>query len=355
MNDSLASLLAALQADLLAFLRALDGVQQDIRFDDVGAAQRALAASGTPALARAAARVADITASEDADGNALGDTLRAALDHLLTADAAFRRARDPAAFGAAFIGSRRHHCRALELLYRQRAALPLLESCFRLDDPLPGPDTGGGIRHVEAAPGRAAYSLYVPEYYEPTRRWPLIVCLHGAFGHGEEYLWTWLRVARSRGYLLLAPKSAGPTWSILRPELDGAAILGALDEVLATCAVDPARVHLSGLSDGGTFAWLLGLAHAERFAALAPIAGVLPPGADGLLREGRGRELPLHVVHGVHDTIFPVATIRSTCALLERLGYALTYTELPDWGHALTERINENVLLPWFESLPAPA
>ena len=33
------------------------------------------------------------------------------------------------------------------------------------------------------------------------------------------------------------------------------------------------------------------------------------------------------------------------------LGYALTYTELPDWGHALTHRLNEQIVLPWFEAL----
>lgn len=351
MNGALADVLPALQADLLAFLRTLEEVQQDLRFDDVGAAQARLAQAGAPALARAAASLA-ATDAGPADA-ALLETLRLAVEHLVTADDVFRRTRDAASFGAAFIGARRHQCRALELLYRRRLTLPLLEPYFRLGGPPPDDGHGCGIRHVAADGGRCEYSVYVPEYYDSAQHWPLILCLHGGYGHGEEYLWTWLRAARSQGYLLLAPKSRGPTWSIMAPEVDVPGVLAALDDILASHAVDPARVFLTGLSDGGTFSYLLGLAEAMRFAALAPVAGVLPPSADTVLRAGAGRDLPLHVVHGVHDSIFPVATTRSTCALLERLGYDLAYTELPDWGHALTGHINETLLLPWFEARTA--
>ena len=106
---------------------------------------------------------------------------------------------------------------------------------------------------------------------------------------------------------------------------------------------------LTGLSDGASFSFLLGLEAHDRFVAMAPIAGVLGPMTDPLLRAGRGRELPIHVIHGVHDAIFPVQTIRSTNDLLRSLKYALTYTELPDWGHALTTDINESIVAPWFQ------
>ena len=31
---------------------------------------------------------------------------------------------------------------------------------------------------------------------------------------------------------------------------------------------------------------------------------------------------------------------------------SVSYTELPDWGHAYTYSINETLVLPWFEQLP---
>jgi phospholipase/carboxylesterase len=72
-----------------------------------------------------------------------------------------------------------------------------------------------------------------------------------------------------------------------------------------------------------------------------------------MLREGRGKDTPLFVIHGVHDFIFPVTFTRQTNNLLKQIGYDVKYEELPDWGHAFTYSINERLVLPWFESLPA--
>ena len=75
--------------------------------------------------------------------------------------------------------------------------------------------------------------------------------------------------------------------------------------------------------------------------------------ADPMLRAGTGKELPIFVIHGVQDFIFPVTFTRSTNALMKHLGYNLKYEELPEWGHALPYSINERLVLPWFESLPS--
>jgi phospholipase/carboxylesterase len=221
-------------------------------------------------------------------------------------------------------------------------------------EPTPQEDTAPvGFIHKEGGNWRAEYSLYVPEYYTPQQRWPLIVCLHGGFGHGNEYIWTWLRPAKSKGYLLLSPKSLGPTWSVLTPALDIRSIQAMLDDVLTTYAVDRTRIYLTGLSDGGIFTYILGIARPELFTGIAPVAGQMHVMVDTLLRQGRGKELPIFVVHGAQDYIFPVAFTRQTCNLLTRLGYNVTYEELPDWGHAYTYTINERLVLPWFERVSA--
>ena len=38
---------------------------------------------------------------------------------------------------------------------------------------------------------------------------------------------------------------------------------------------------------------------------------------------------------------------------LDKLGYQLTYTELPEWGHAYTDAINERLVWPWFSTSAA--
>ena len=104
-------------------------------------------------------------------------------------------------------------------------------------------------------------------------------------------------------------------------------------------------------ADGGTFSYIFGLASAELFAGIAPIAGDFHPMMDPLLRQKKGIDTPLLVVHGVHDRIFPVETARQACQLFERIGYKVSYRELPDWGHAYPYKINEQIVLPWFVGL----
>lgn len=333
----------AAAAPVLRFLRALERAQQDIRFDDPGAARRALSGQAGNALAEAEAALGD------GDGPGAG-VLRQALVLLRDAEAAFLTPRPWPDYAAAFLHSRHQQCEALALIYQHLESLPGLAPYFRLDGtPVGGP--GSGLEHLAAGRGRAACSLYLPEREAPASGWPLVVCLHGSHGRGSEYLWTWLRAGRSRGYAVLAPKSLGATWSMADPRIDTERVLAAMDAIAAARPVDGARVLLTGLSDGGTFGYLLALGAPDRFRALAPIAGVLPPALEPALRAGRGRDLPLHVVHGAHDAIFPVHTARTATALLARLGYDVTYTELDDWGHALTNDINETLLAPWFDAI----
>ena len=70
--------------------------------------------------------------------------------------------------------------------------------------------------HDHNEPGsRGGFSLYVPEYYTPDRAWPLVMALHGGSGNGRNFLWSWLRDARSFGAILIAPTATGPTWALM--------------------------------------------------------------------------------------------------------------------------------------------
>lgn len=266
-------------------------------------------------------------------------------------------------FGETFLRSRAALCRGVYLLYAVRAQLPLLQQYWvlptavpqleALETTTPDIEVPVGFSHRPRTDTRGEYSLYVPENYTPQQTWPLIVCLHGGYGRGDEYILTWLRPAKSHGYLLLSPKSAGPTWSVLNPPLDIRSIQAMLAEVCDTYAVDRKRIYLTGLSDGGIFTYLLGLTCADVFAGIAPVAGELHAMVDPLLRRGQGKNVPIFIVHGAQDFIFDVRFARQASDLLQKLGYQVTYQELPDWGHAYPYTINEQLVLPWFVGLAA--
>lgn len=260
--------------------------------------------------------------------------------------------------GAAFINSlvqcRQLLVQTLEELFAVRAQLPVLGAHFGAN-PAAGGNPGTGLIAWEAGEEHEACALYVPDHYSPDREWPLIVALHGASGSGREYVWTWQRLAAEHGYLVLAPKSTEITWSVLQPHIDVASVTGAIDRALAAYRIDRKRVFLTGLSDGATFSYLVAFLAPEYFAGVAPIAGELSQVAEPLLRRREGREVPLLVVHGAHDHIFPIQTVRSTSGLLQHLGYDIRFDELADWGHAYPYRIHRERIMPWFEALAARA
>jgi phospholipase/carboxylesterase len=242
-----------------------------------------------------------------------------------------------------------HLAQAQEHFYVVRNLLPPFRDYWSPDHettPDGAPPTAPLVR-VGAGGHHGGFSVFVPEQYEAARAWPLIVALHGGSGNGRDFLWTWVRNAKARGYLVVAPTAVGSTWS---EEEDDAGLLQILDWLAARYNVAPRRVLLTGLSDGGTFTLVYGLAHPDRYRALAPLCGVFHPvnAANGNL--GRARDVPVYLVHGARDFLFPVAYAHLTRDVLTEAGAALTYRELPELSHAYPRSEND-AILSWFEGL----
>jgi predicted peptidase len=83
------------------------------------------------------------------------------------------------------------------------------------------------------------------------------------------------------------------------------ALMQAIDEIIATKAVDPTRVYLTGLSMGGFGAFDLAVRRPELFAAVVPICG----GGDPATAASIAR-IPFFIVHGTDDTVVPVENSR---------------------------------------------
>jgi phospholipase/carboxylesterase len=191
---------------------------------------------------------------------------------------------------------------------------------------------------------RGGFSLYVPELWDGAAPLPLVVALHGGHGHGRDFLWSWLREARSRGMLVLAPTSRGRTWSLMGADVDADNLSAMLEDVAARYPVDHARVLLTGMSDGATYALLVGFRTGAPFTHLAPMCGVLHPlaFADGGFGRARGR--PIYLVHGALDWMFPVQTARHAREVLSAAGADLVYREIDDLSHTYPRDENPAVL-----------
>jgi phospholipase/carboxylesterase len=253
----------------------------------------------------------------------------------------------------------RHAPRAQEALYPLAARLPPVSSFFV--DPALREDAGllarlaapakqnTGIIHDHNEPGsRGGFSLYVPEYYTPDRAWPLVTALHGGSGNGRGFLWSWLRDARSLGAILVAPTATGGssknTWALMGEDTDSPNLARILDVVRARWNIDPTKLLLTGMSDGGTFCYVTGLESASPFTHLAPVAATFHPLMAEMADAERLRGLPVYLVHGRLDWMFPVQVARQTRQLLSAAGADVTYRELDDLSHCYPREINAEIL-----------
>jgi phospholipase/carboxylesterase len=343
--DDLAALLQALEA--LAFVaRHLYPPQFDAVMDSVSA----------PAEALRAARRRVESWPDDLAG--MRGRLEAASDAALAAFAGLRAAADQEEGLFAVFRALHYGPRAQEALYPLAAVLPavnrfFLDPAMRDDADLQarlarsGREGETGVIHAGNEPGsRGGFSLYVPEYDGGDRALPLVMALHGGSGNGRAFLWSWLRDARSHGVILVSPTATGRTWALMGDDADTPNLVGILDVVRKRWRIDPTRMLLTGMSDGGTFCYVSGLQSGSPFTHLAPVAATFHPLMADIADADRLRGLPIYLVHGALDWMFPVQVARAAQRALSAAGARVTYREIGDLSHCYPREVN-TAMLAW--------
>ncbi len=165
------------------------------------------------------------------------------------------------------------------------------------------------------------YALYVPDSYRAEHAYPLVICLHGAGFGGETYLDRWQPRLKD-GFILACPTIKDAAWWSKDAE---ALVMAVLADVSRTYWIDPDRVMLTGMSNGGTGVFVIGLNHADRFAALVPMASALPRGLYPLLENARHSRF--YVIHGARDEVMPVTYSRDLVSYLQKNGFQVVYRE----------------------------
>ncbi len=246
-----------------------------------------------------------------------------------------------------------HHAQAQEHFYVVRSLLPAFRDYWSPDRPSdtvhPAAPPHSALVRVSAGGHHGGFVVYVPEEYDGSRPWPLIVALHGGSGNGRDFLWTWVRDAKRAGYLLVAPTAVGATWGAV----DEIGLLEIVAWLRTRHRVDGDRILLTGLSDGGTFTLVYGLAHPEIFRALAPCCGVFHPVSFANGNLDRARDMPIYLVHGAQDFLFPVGLAHVTRDTLTAAGARLAYRELPELSHTYPRSENP-AILDWFAEVATP-
>jgi phospholipase/carboxylesterase len=354
LDDRQALDLGRLLPPLLGALESLGFVARYLNPPDLAAVVEAV---GRPdaEIPQARVRLADWP-ERDAAARAC---LESACDHVIAAFAELRAAAGAGADMGAVYRALRHVPRAQEALYPLAGSLAPISRFFlepgkrgeeelveRLAAAPLRDDTG--VMQVGEAGARGSVSLYVPETYDEDREWPLVVALHGGAGSGRSFLWSWLRDVRSHGAILAAPTAVGQTWALTGPDPDTPSLTRLVAAIGERWRIDPRRILLTGMSDGGTFSYVTGLEPASPFTHLAPIAAAFHPMLAAMADAERLSGLPIHLAHGALDWMFPVQMAREARDALTAAGAAVTYREIDDLSHTYPRELNPE-LLAWLD------
>ncbi|MBT4010944.1 MAG: peptidase [Planctomycetaceae bacterium] len=137
-----------------------------------------------------------------------------------------------------------------------------------------------------AGPGGAPFAFHVqlPPDYDPYRKYPCIVSLHGAGGSPRQQIDWWagtynkqtdlrLGQASRHGYIVIAPAWTKPYQNKYEYSAqEHGKVLYALQNSFKRFSIDTDRVFLSGHSIGGDAVWDIALAHPDLWAGVLPIA-----------------------------------------------------------------------------------
>ena len=170
--------------------------------------------------------------------------------------------------------------------------------------------------------GRAYHlALSVPPTYHPAKSYGLVVCLHGAGFTGEAYLERW-QPRLGEDHVLACPTTPMGAWFTRGAE---ELVLATIRSVQRRYHIDPDRIFLTGMSNGGIGAWVIGMHDAPMFAGIAPMAS----GLDHVLMPflANLRSTPIYIIHGAKDQVMPVEFSRAITEELTRLGYHFVYRE----------------------------
>jgi predicted peptidase len=225
-------------------------------------------------------------------------------------------------------------------------------------------------RTVQSGNSIYKYQVYVPSQWDKSRKWPVILFLHGAGERGEDgLLQTQVGIATAiRTHvdrfpcIIVMPQCRKNIWWT-DPAMEAQA-LRALDLTVKEFKGDPDRIYLTGLSMGGYGTWSLAYKHPGRFAALVPICGGvktpprIPASPDNPLADPKidpyaavARKVgktPVWIFHGGADTTVPVSESRKMEEALKAAGGNVRYTEYPGVGHNSWDKAySEPEFMPW--------
>lgn len=162
---------------------------------------------------------------------------------------------------------------------------------------------------LSSAGQRRRYLLHVPQDADLSQPIPLVITLHGfaQWPANQATVSQWNALADAEGFIVVYPAGTGfpKRWDAASPPPNNADIQflsDLIDELESKFPIDPERIYLNGLSNGGGMSVAFSCAFPERVAAFGSVAGAYVTPWENCQQS---RAVPALIFHGDADPIVP--------------------------------------------------
>jgi predicted peptidase len=217
------------------------------------------------------------------------------------------------------------------------------------------------------------YQILMPENFDPQKKYPLVIVLHGAGERGNDNqaqmkygTGLFLNAASREKYpaIVIYPQCpANDFWSNVKIKIDSAnkraifnfveggeptkamhALMGLVDNFLDKPYINKHQVYIGGLSMGGMGTFEILRREPKVFAAAFAICG----GDNTNNAKIYAKKIPLWIFHGGKDDTVPVDHSKVMVAAIKAAGGDPKFTLYPNDGHnSWDDAFAEPELLPW--------
>ncbi|MBV9123177.1 MAG: dienelactone hydrolase family protein [Planctomycetes bacterium] len=200
----------------------------------------------------------------------------------------------------------------------------------------------GFLDRVYRAPAgqESKYVVFVPDQYQGTKPFPLIVFLHGSGERGTDGkkpsqvgLGRAIRKQeKTFPFLVVFPQARNPEW--VADSEDGRRAMAILADVQKHYRVDRRRIYLTGFSSGGDGVFSFAVLQPEVWAAMVPVCG------NGDPRDAEEiKDIPCWYFMGSADNKAWVKNAHEMVQALEEAGGHPRYTEYKGLGHGIWNKV----------------
>ena len=184
------------------------------------------------------------------------------------------------------------------------------------------------------------YIVRIPDSYDPMRRYPVLVYLHGGVSRPKRDDGSWWRREErftNEDTIVVAPLSWNESIWWQSSQLEN--LPGILNDLKRTYNIDENRVHMLGISDGATGGYYHAMTDTTPWAGFIllighPVVLANPASAvDADMYVTNLRNKPLFVVNGGRDRLYPAASVVPFLRLFQDAGVFLDFRPKPEAGH----------------------